>query len=119
MNPSLHNPSNRPVDGRTFAIGVLSVTACILFVGFMLTAQQPAVAIGTSDKGGDFKLVTQQINHSTEAVVVIDAAAKRAIIYGFDISRKELQIIAHIPLDELPQPREPVGDAPADRRRRP
>lgn len=121
--------TNHPItlDGKTFGIGVLGVTACILFVGLMLLPGQPPVqpayGIGQNDRGGDYILVTQQISIGTatkEGLVVIDAAAKQLIIYAFDISRKELDIIAQVPLDQLPKPRaDGVPDPRQQGRRRP
>ncbi len=100
------------IDGKTFGIGVLSITACILFVGLMLLPApapvQPAYGIGQNDRGGDYIMVTQQISIGSatkEGVVVIDAAAKQLIVYAYDISRKQLDIIAQVPLDQLPKPR--------------
>jgi hypothetical protein len=102
----------RPVDGQTFAIGVLSVTACVLFVGLLLLMvqpPQPAYAMAMNDRGGDYILCTQQLSTSTEAVIVIDAAAKRMIVYAFDYNNRTLEILEGIPLDRLPRPREAPG----------
>lgn len=115
-------PRQSIVDGRSLAIAVLSVTACVLFVGFMLVSTQSAQAIGMNDQAGDYKMLTQQVDRSTELVVIVDGATERAIIYGFDYSQRRLEIMATIPLDQLPKPPEPVGDQPQrqePRRRRP
>lgn len=108
-----------PLDARLFAIGVLSITAGVLFVGFMLVTQQPAYAIGMNDRSGDYILATQQLSTTSEGVVVVDAAAKRLIVYEFDYNNKVLNIVRQIPLDQLPKPREsdagvrpPVGRRP-------
>lgn len=99
---------SRVVDVRTFAIGVLSVTACVLFVGLLLVANQPtpAYGIGQSDRGGDYVMLTQQLTTSTEGLVVVDAAAKKLILYGFDYNRKSLTIVDGFNLDRLRKPRE-------------
>jgi hypothetical protein len=102
MNPT---PST-PLDAKLFAIGVLSITAGVLFVGFMLVTQQPAYAIGMSDRSGDYILATQQLSTTSEGIVVVDAAAKRVIIYEFDYNNKVLNILRQIALDQLPKPRE-------------
>jgi hypothetical protein len=109
----------RPLDGKAFAIGVLSVTACILLVGFLLVSQTPAYAIGMNDRGGDYILLTQQRSTTSEAVVLIDAAAKRMIIYEFDYNKRTLDLLRTVPLDQLPKPRTRESDQPpSDRRRR-
>lgn len=100
MNPT----APKSLDGKTFAIGILSVTACVLFVGFLLVSQQPAYGIGMNDRGGDYILLTQQLSTTTEGVVVIDAAAKQMVIYQFDYNNKVLNILRAVPLDQLPKP---------------
>jgi hypothetical protein len=110
--------SRTTLDGRAMAIGVLSVTACVLFVGFLLVTMmpQPAYGIGQSDRGGDYIVLTQQLSSSQEGVVVIDAAAQRLHLYGFDFNRKELVLVSRVPLDRL----RGVGlNAPADARQGP
>lgn len=96
------------IDGKTFAIGILSVTACVLFVGLLLVTLLPtpvANAIGQSDRGGDYIMLTQQIANNYEGIIVIDAATKRLNVYGLDASsaQKQLRLLQrNIPLDRLP-----------------
>ncbi len=104
------------IDARTFLTGVLGITACILFVGLMFMAG--AAAIGMSDRGGDYIMLTQQLSSTTEGVIVIDAAAKQMIVYGFDYNNKTLEIIRRVPLDQLPRPRERVAPPATPSRRR-
>lgn len=101
------------VDGKTFTSGILAITAAVLFVGLMLVMQQPVQATGQSDRAGDYKMLTQQITRSKELVVVLDGAAKRAIIYDFDMLNRRMSIAQVMPLDRLPKP--PAED---DRRAR-
>ncbi len=99
------NQPSRPIDEKSLAIGVLAVTACVLFVGLLLVGSQPraAMAIGQNDSSGDFKMLTQQVSNSTEVLVVIDAASQRMNLYRLDFSRRELQLVQpNIPLDQLP-----------------
>jgi HAMP domain-containing protein len=93
------------LDTRTFAIGVLSVTACVLFVGLLLVQpSNPARAIGMNDRSGDYILVTQQLTTSTEGVVVVDAAAQAMLLYGYDYSRKSLVPMSGFLLKDLQHP---------------
>jgi hypothetical protein len=97
--------SQGTIDGRTFAIGVLGITACMLFVGLLLVAAQPnpAYAIGETDRGGDYIMVTQQLTNSQEGVIIIDAASRQMTLYALNGSNKQLQVLhQNIPLDELP-----------------
>lgn len=102
-------PKPLALDGKTFAIGVLTVTATVLFVGVLFLITRPAYGFGLSDCAGDYKMLTQQISRSKELVVVLDAAAKRAVLYDFDYSNKRLEIAKVIPLDEAPKA-PPEGD---------
>lgn len=101
------NHSNAGLDKQTFAIGILSVTACVLLVGFLLVTMmpQPAYAIGQNDRGGDYVIMTQQISTSVEAIVVIDAASKGMILYTFDYNAKKIRQIAVQSLKKLPIPK--------------
>ena len=108
------NETVRPIDSKTFAIGVLSVTAAILLVGFVLVTvfPRPALATGQNDRSGDYILLTQQISNSVEAVVVIDAASQRMCLYGLDLGAKQLKLLQRdFPLDRLPgtQAERPAG----------
>jgi hypothetical protein len=92
------------VDQQSLAIGVLSVTATVLFVGLMLAPSAPiALGIGQNDRSGDYVMLTQQLSSSQESVIVIDGASKRMCVYAFDNSNKRLGLIErNIPLDRLP-----------------
>jgi hypothetical protein len=93
------------IDGKTLAIGVLSITACILFVGLLMVTMMPAsaYAIGQTDRAGDYIMLTQQLSSSQEGVVVIDAASRQMTLYALNISNKQLQVLQqNIPLSQLP-----------------
>jgi hypothetical protein len=111
------------LDGRTLAVGVLSVTATVLFVGFLLVVQRPAQAIGMLDRAGDYKMLTYRVQNSKELLVVVDAAAKKVLFYDFDIASKKLGVVNNIPLDQMPKPGTPEPAAPGQaqpgHRRRP
>lgn len=102
----MNHSQARPIDTGTFTIGVLSVTACVLFVGLMFLLQVPAQAIGTNDRAGDFVMCTQQVTTTTEALILIDAAAKQMLIYEFDYGTRTLDILRRVNLAELPGPRD-------------
>lgn len=90
------------LDRQTFAIGVLSVTACVLLVGWLLLAfTPPAHAVGQLDRGGDYIMLTQQVSSSQEGIVIVDAASKRMIIYAFDFNNKNLVILDGFDLGRL------------------
>jgi hypothetical protein len=104
------------IDAKAFAIGVLSITACVLFVGLLMVAGQPAPAygIGQTDRGGDYIMLTQQLSNSQEGVLILDAASRQMTLYALNGSTKQLQVLhSNIPLDQLPVP------GPDDRRNLP
>lgn len=93
------------LDRETFTIGLLGVTAVVLFVALVLLAGQPprALGMGTLDRAGDYILITQQLSNSQEGVVVIDAASKQMNLYALDNTNKQLRVInRNIPLEQLP-----------------
>lgn len=97
------NTAQPTLDARTFAIGILGITACILFVGLLLVTMQPAYGIGQTDRGGDYIMLTQQLTNSQEGVVIIDAASRQMTLYALNNSNKQLQIIhPNIDLNQLP-----------------
>lgn len=107
------------LDRGTFGIGVLGLTACVLFVGFMLlSAQPPAYGIGMNDRGGDYIMLTQQMSNSSEGLVIIDAAAQHMIVYQFDYNTKQLEIASQVRLADLPKPRDWEEEEPQPGRRR-
>ena len=80
-------------DDKNLTIGVLSITAVVLLVGVILTSvggQNQALAIGQSDRGGDYIVVTGQFTQSAELVYVADAAAGRLNLYSYDATRRQL-----------------------------
>ncbi len=95
--------SSQTVDTRTFTIGVLSVTATVLFVGLMMLMMQPptANAIGMNDRGGDYIMCTQQLTTSQEGLLVIDAAAERMILYAYDFNQRRMQMFDGFELNRL------------------
>lgn len=106
-------PQSPPVDNKTLAIGVLSITACILLVGFLLVTMnpRPAYAIGHLDRVGDYVMFTQQTSNSVENLIIVDAAVKRMHVYQLRNNRN-LELLQVTRLDRLP------GSAEEERRRR-
>ena len=97
--------SSLSLDGRTIAIGVLSLTASVLFVGLMLLTAQPrtAQASGMIDRGGDYIMSTIRVDSNVEALMVLDSAARRLNVYLADTNRKKLTLVQNnIPLEKMP-----------------
>ena len=80
-------------DNQNLTIGILSVTATILFVGVVfvtMLGQNTALAIGQTDRGGDYIVVTGQFTQNSELVYVTDAAAKRLNSYAYDATQRQV-----------------------------
>lgn len=90
----MNTPHNQ-IDAKTFAIGVLSITAVILMVGLMLvgTAPRTATASEVSTIAGDFTLGVGQVTRDTELLYVIDNVTQRLLVYGFNRRTGESAIV--------------------------
>ena len=91
------------MDNKNFAIGVLSITSIILLVGLLVihARPEPAYAIGMNAQGGDYLLITGQLQTSEELLYVIDGRSERMRIYRFDINRNQIQSPQAKRLDQL------------------
>lgn len=80
-------------DNQNMTIGILSITATILFVGLvvvLMLGNKPAMAIGETDRGGDYIMVTGQYTPNVELIYVTDAAAKKLNAYSYDTTQRQL-----------------------------
>ena len=82
------------MDNKNFTIGILSTTAVILLVGLLLvqTRPEPAYGFGMNAQGGDYVLITGQLQRNEEILYVIDAASQKMIAYRFDINSNTIQV---------------------------
>lgn len=91
-------------DNLNLSIGILSVTAVILLSAFLLSTaggRGQALAIGQSDRGGDYVVATGQFTQSSELVYVLDAAVRRLNIYSYDKTRRQLMFWESLDLQKL------------------
>ena len=102
-------------DSKNFAIGVLSTTAVVLFVGLLIVQSNPPKvhASGMSTWGGGYMMTVGALSRNDDEVVyVTDSAAQKLAAYRFDANRREIQILQGIDLSDLRQ-----GPAGARQRR--
>jgi len=76
-------------DKKTFAIGVLSLTAAVLLIGNYF-APQPAMAT-TSVKDRDFSMVTAATQTGGDSLYVLDNRSGRVAVYAYDPSSRVLR----------------------------
>lgn len=107
-------------ESQNLAIGVLSITAVILLVGVLVVSavNDRAMAIGQTDRGGDYILVTSQFNNNTEFVIVTDAATQQMLIYGWNMGAKQLDVFSSVDLKKLSAAAAPNRNDRNDRRNR-
>ncbi len=99
-----------PVDRGFFAVGVLSVTAVMLFVGILIVQMFPATvhADGMSVSGGDYTMTVGALAETDEEYIyVIDMPSSKMAIYRFNVTKHRIEIIQGIELSEL---RTPMGE---------
>lgn len=108
------------LDRKTFAIGVLSITAVMLIVGIcvVVSLPEPAIAIGQTDRGGDYLMVTSQFNTGTELVFLVDGAVGRMIAYAYNINSRTLQIWDQVEFQRFMRNPQAQQDDDGRRRRR-
>lgn len=88
-------PSSASLTRDGFAIGILSVTAVILFVGLVvvISLPQPAAAIGQTDRGGDYLMVTSQFTNNWEVAMITDGAVGRMGAYFYNINTRSVELV--------------------------
>lgn len=96
MNSSKPETQAVGLDGKTFSIGILSITACVMFVGLLLAPgnTKPAYAEGQTTRSGDFHMTTFRVADSRESIVITDAAARKVLLYAWDGGDRELVLQA-------------------------
>lgn len=97
------------MNGKDFAIGILSVTAVILLttVGLLsVLTPKPVHAYAELDHGAGYTIYTAQVDTSRENLCIINHQAGLLNIYGYNINTAKL-----LPLQQLPLP--PFQTAPA------
>lgn len=95
--------NNTGMNRKDLAIGVLSTTAVILFVGLILVSLQPepALASGMGDRGGDYIMLVGELRDQEEALYVINTAQNLVIQYRYDIPNRQIVVRSGTDLNKL------------------
>ncbi len=102
----------RTMNGKDFAIGVLTVTAVVLFVGLVIlnnVSPQQAFASGQGGMAGDYVASTARLDNITEALFITDTNAQEMNMYAFIPARGAVELVQKFDLralDVLNQPNE-------------
>jgi hypothetical protein len=100
------------MNGKDFAIGVLTVTATVLLTAVLLMtalAPRPAHAYAQTDRGAGYTMLTVQITDSLELLNVIDHSAGLMNVYRYDINVNRLLRTQQIPLPPVQATPAPAG----------
>lgn len=92
------------MDSKNFAIGILSTTAVILFVGLIVinTRPEPALASGMTNSGGAYQMTVGSIDGNVEEVVyVINTPMQRLLAYRFNPNTGAIDIMQGFDLTSL------------------
>ena len=108
------------MDSKDLAIGVLSTTAVILFVGVVLlqTAPQPVYASGMGAAGGDYMVLSGSLFDQQELLYVIDTAQNRLLTYRFNMNAGRIERVGGELLDDYFNVRPDTKPPPKGRKRR-
>lgn len=89
---------------KDFAIGILSVTAAIMFAALFIilnVAPQQAMAFGQNQRAGDFLMSTAQLDETADLVILVDAAMQKMNVYGFNVPVNMIELVQQIDLSPL------------------
>ncbi len=96
--------SDNATDPRNFAIGVLSTTACVLFVGLVLLQAMPrqSEAAGVTESSGNYTITVGVASIDDEEIVyVINNREQKMIAYRFDANRKTIVLATGVDLKPM------------------
>lgn len=79
------------MDSKSYSIGILTVTAVVLFVAQFLPVQ-PAAAQGTAVRERDYSLVTAAAVQGGQAVYVADNRRGMIAVFTWDAGRRMLEV---------------------------
>lgn len=82
-------------NAKNIAIGFLSVTAVILFVGIMLVSAtpKPAQAGNVSSYGGAFTVTIGRVTRDAELLYLVDNTTERLLVYGLNRRSGKIAIL--------------------------
>lgn len=121
QHPLAAHDTEPGISTQNLTIGILSTTATVLLVGLLVigTRPQPADAFAMNASGGNYTLVTGQVQADEELLFVINAVEQRMIAYRFDTNKREIEVVEGIDFTQLnAPPQKPQGSSSRRSRRR-
>lgn len=116
-------PAKSELSSKDLTIAVLTVTAVILLVAFLATQLlMPGQAFGFGQNlnppGGDYQILTAQLDNTTEMLVIVNHRTHQMNAYGFDLPRGQIVPIQQVDLSRLPTRAGASARPPAERSQR-
>lgn len=84
------------MDRKTFAIGVLSVTAVVLFVAQFLPVQTANAAFSMQSR--DYNVVTARVQQGGDGLYIVDNRSGMVAVYTWDSAARSVKLRAIRPL---------------------
>ena len=87
------------MNGKDFAIGVLSVTAVILLAAMVIVqsvAPNAALAQGAPTSSGNYIVTTSRLDDNSELLVILDSAAQRMNFYALSPVTRQLLLVQQV-----------------------
>jgi hypothetical protein len=76
------------MDKKTFSIGILSLTAAVLFVANFMPIR--TVQAGEAIKERDFTIVTSRINQGGEALYICDNRTGQMAVFTWEAGKRQI-----------------------------
>lgn len=89
------------MDRKTFSIGILSLTAVILFVASLFPARPAQADFAVKDPASRLQLVTVTSQKGGNVIYLIDPVGGKILVLGYDIATKDLRAISATTLDKV------------------
>ena len=102
------------IDKKSFSVGVLSLTAVILFVGNLMLPEPATAAVAIKER--DYTAVTGRTTKGGEALYLTDNRTGLLGVFVFDPGKRALTAVAVKPVADAFSGRGPAGGAD-DRKR--
>jgi hypothetical protein len=103
------------MNSKNFVIGVLSMTAAVLFVGLFVINMQPVpvMADGMTTAAGDYVLTVGGVNKPDEEYIyVLDTSAQKLVAYRLDAAKRQIELVQGIDLAQIQRPQDQTGQPP-------
>jgi hypothetical protein len=78
------------MDKKTFSIGILSITAVVLFAAQFLPVRNAEAA--TSSSGNQYQMVTARVQQGGEGLYIVDNRTQLMGVFTWDGSARRVQL---------------------------